>query len=156
MKYQGCLLAVRDISVSKHFYETILHQNIVMDIGSHVTFEGFSLQQGYAELVGVAVDSVKEPLHNFQVYFEVEDLDKVYAEIKNISGLQWLHEIKEYPWGQRDIRIYDPDKHIVEIAEDMNTVIKRFFSQGMSAEEVAKRTMFPIEVVKQYESCFDK
>ncbi|MGL6218250.1 MAG: VOC family protein [Lacrimispora sphenoides] len=156
MKYQGCLLAVRDISVSKHFYETILHQNIVMDIGSHVTFEGFSLQQGYAELVGVAVDSVKEQSHNFQVYFEVEDLDIVYAELINISGLQWLHEIKEYPWGQRDIRIYDPDKHIVEIAEDMNTVIKRFFSQGMSAEEVAKRTMFPIEVVKQYESCFDK
>lgn len=147
MKYQGCLLAVRDISVSKHFYETILHQNIVMDIGSHVTFEGFSLQQGYAELVGIAVDSVKEQSHNFQVYFEVEDLDKVYAEIKNISDLQWVHEIKEYPWGQRDIRVYDPDKHIVE---------KRFFSQGMSAEEVAKRTMFPIEVVKQYESCFDK
>ena len=156
MKYQGCLLAVRDISVSKHFYETILHQNIVMDIGSHVTFEGFSLQQGYAELVGVAVDSVKEQSHNFQVYFEVEDLEKVYAELKNISGFQWLHEIREYQWGQRDIRIYDPDKHIVEIAEDMNTVIKRFFSQGMSAEEVAKRTMFPIEVVKQYEWCFDK
>lgn len=31
-----------------------------------------------------------------------------------------------------------------------------FSGQGMSAEEVAKRTMFPIEVVKQYESCFDK
>ena len=28
----------------------------------------------------------------------------------------------------------------MEIAEDMNTVIKRFFSKGMSAEEVAKRT----------------
>ncbi len=60
------------------------------------------------------------------------------------------------PWGQRDIRVYDPDKHIVEIAENMNTVIKRFFSQGMSAEEVAKRTMFPLDVVKQYASCFDK
>lgn len=155
MKYQGCLLAVRDISVSKHFYETILHQNIIMDIGSHVTFEGFSLQQGYAELVGVEADCVKEQSHDFQVYFEVKDLDKVYAEIKNISGLQWVHERKEYPWGQRGIRVYDPDKHIVEIAEDMNTVIKRFFSQGMPAEEVAKRTMFPIEAVKQYESCFD-
>lgn len=151
MKYQGCLLSVRDISASKHFYETILHQNVIMDIGLHVTFEGFSLQQGYAELIGIAADSVKEQSHNFQVYFEVENLDKVYAEIKNIPGLQWVHEIKEYPWGQRDLRLYDPDKHIVEIAEDMNTVIKRFFSQGMSVEEVAKRTMFPIAVVKQYE-----
>lgn len=37
MKYQGCLLAVRDISASKHFYENVLHQNAIMDIGAHVT-----------------------------------------------------------------------------------------------------------------------
>lgn len=150
MKYQGCLLAVKDISASKHFYEKVLHQNVIIDIDVHVTFEGFSLQQGYAELVGLSMDSVKEQSHNFQVYFEVEDLDKSYAEMKSVSALQWVHEIKEYPWGQRNIRVYDPDNHIVEIAEDMNTVIKRFFNQGMSAEEVAQRTMFPLEVVKQY------
>lgn len=150
MKCQGCLLAVKDISASKCFYEKVLHQSVLIDMGLHVTFEGFSLQQGYAELVGISTDSVKEQPHNFQLYFEVEDLDKVYDEMQNISGLQWVHEIKEYPWGQRDMRIYDPDKHIVEIAEDMSIVIKRFFGQGMSAEEVAKRTMFPIEAVKQY------
>lgn len=150
MKYQGCLLAVRDISVSRHFYETVLHQKAVMDIGEHITFEGFSLQQGYAGLIGMAADSVKEQSHNFQLYFEVEDLDTVYADLKRIPALQWVHEIKEYPWGQRDIRLYDPDRHIVEIAEEMAAVIRRFFNQGMSAEEVAGRTMFPLEVVKQY------
>lgn len=110
MKYQGCLLAVRDISASKSFYETVLHQNAVMDIGEHVAFEGFSLQQRYAEIVGIASDSVKEQSHNFQVYFEVEDLDQAYAELKRIPSLQWVHEIREYPWGQRDIRVYDPDQ----------------------------------------------
>ena len=104
MKYQGCLLAVKDISASKQFYEKVLHQNILMAIGEHVTFEGFSLQQGYAELVGIAVDSVKEQSHNFQVYFEVENIDEVFAELKTISNLKWVHEIKEYPWGQRDLR----------------------------------------------------
>lgn len=53
-------------------------------------------------------------------------------------------------WGQRDIRLYDPDSHIVEIAEDMVTVIKRFFAGGMSAGEVAERTMYPLEIVQQY------
>lgn len=150
MKYQGCLLAVRNIAVSKHFYEKVLHQKGVMDMGVHVTYEGFSLQEGYAELIGMAADRVKECSHNFQLYFEVEDLDNVYAEMKKVSGLKWVHEIREYPWGQRDIRVYDPDMHIVEIAEDMNTVIKRFIAQGMSAEKVANRTMFPLEVVKMY------
>ena len=156
MKYQGCLLAVKDISASKYFYENVLHQKVVMDIGVHVTFEGFSLQQGYAELIGLAEDSVKEQSHNFQVYFEVEDLDKVYAEMKKIPSLQWVHEMKEYPWGQRDLRIYDPDQHIVEVAEEMDTVIKRFFKQGMTAEEISGRTMFPVDAVKQYIACIDK
>lgn len=150
MKYEGCLLAVQDIAVSKHFYETVLHKNVAMDLGVHVSFGGFSLQQGYAELVGVSAESVKAQSHSFQIYFEVENLDQVYADLKSIESLQWVHEIKEYPWGQRDIRVYDPDKHIVEIAEDMNVVFKRFFQQGMSAQEVAARTMFPIEAVKQY------
>lgn len=156
MTYQGCLLAVRDITASKNFYQTVLHQNAVMDIGVHVSFEGFSLQQGYAELIGMAADCETYPSHAFQLYFEVEDLDRVYAELKRIPSLQWVHEIKEYPWGQRDIRIYDPDKHIVEIAEDMDMVIKRFFAQGMSAEEVAKRTMYPLDIVKQVASHSDE
>lgn len=150
MKYQGCLLAVKDMTVSKDFYQNVLHQKIQMDIGSHVIFEGISLQQGYAELVGVSVDSVKEKSHNFQTYFEVENLDEVYSALKQRSDIHWVHEMKEYPWGQRDIRVYDPDKHIVEIAEDMGTVIRRFISQGMTIDEVAERTMFPIEAVKQF------
>ena len=149
MKYQGCLLAVKDISVSRNFYEKVLHQNIIMDVGEHITFEGFSLQEGYAGLIGFAADSVAEQSHNFQVYFETEDLDGIYEELKRTDGLQWVHEIKEYPWGQRDIRLYDPDRHIVEIAEDMNTVIRRFSSQGMPPEEIAARTMLPLEIVKQ-------
>ena len=138
------------MTVSKEFYEKVLSQRILMDIGAHVTFEGFSLQQGYTGLIGVPSDSVREQSHNFQVYFEVEDLDAVYAELKRIPDLQWIHEIREYPWGQRDIRVYDPDKHIVEIAEDMGVVIKRFIRKGMSVEEVSERTMFPLEVVKRY------
>lgn len=143
-------MAVKDIAASKSFYETVLYQNAVMDIGEHVAFEGFSLQQGYAEMIGIAADCVKEQSHNFQLYFEVEDLDQVYAELKSIPGLQWVHELREYPWGQRDIRLYDPDGHIVEIAEDMVTVIIRFFAGGMSAGEVAERTMYPLEIVQQY------
>lgn len=150
MKYQGCLLAVADMARAKDFYEKTLHQDVLMDIGAHVSFEGFSLQEGYAELIGVAPDSVRERSHSFQLYFEVEDLDGVYAELKSVPGLQWVHEILEYPWGQRDLRLYDPDGHIVEIAEDMAVVMTRFLGQGMTPQEVAERTMFPIEVVKQY------
>lgn len=148
IKYQGCLLSVKDMEASKCFYQEILGQKIIMDIGVHVSFEGFSLQQGYAELVGIPVESVMTKPHNFQLYFEVENLDEMFDNLKSMEELQWVHEITEYPWGQRDIRIYDPDMHIVEIAESMESVIRRFLGQGMSADEISKRTMYPIDFVK--------
>lgn len=150
MKYQGCLLAVKDIEVSKDFYQNYLHQTIVMDIGAHVAFEGFSLQEGYAELLGMPNDSIQEQAHNFQLYFEVDDLESVCAELEKVSNMEWLHKIKEYPWGQRDVRVYDPDRNIVEIAEDIGVVIQRFLKQGMSVSATAQRTMLPVAFVKQY------
>ena len=47
IKYQGCLLSVKDMEASKRFYQEVLGQKLIMDIGAHVSFEGFSLQQGY-------------------------------------------------------------------------------------------------------------
>ena len=40
-------------------------------------------------------------------------------------------------WGQRVIRFYDLDGHIVEVGEDMKMVIKRFLASGMTMEEVS-------------------
>ena len=148
IKYQGCLLSVKDMEASKRFYQEVLGQKLIMDIGAHVSFEGFSLQQGYAELVGISVESVMTKSHNFQLYFEVENLDEMFDNLKSMEELRWIHEITEYPWGQRDIRIYDPDMHIVEIAESMESVIKRFLSQGMPVDEISKRTMYPIDFLK--------
>lgn len=150
IKYQGCLLSVKDMEASKRFYQEVLGQKLIMDIGAHVSFEGFSLQQGYAELVGISVESVMTKSHNFQLYFEVENLDEMFDNLKSMEELRWVHEITEYPWGQRDIRIYDPDMHIVEIAESMESVIKRFLSQGMPVDEISKRTMYPLDVLKNF------
>ena len=149
MKYQGTLLAVSDMAKAKHFYETVMEQKAMMDLGVHVSFErGLSLQSNYTEIVGKDLKMQERP-NNFQLYFEVEDIDFWQSKIKGLSGIEFLHEPKEYPWGQRSMRFYDYDKYIVEIAESMESVVKRFLSQGLSVEETAERTMFPVEFVKQ-------
>ncbi|MEW9121058.1 MAG: hypothetical protein AB2421_00005 [Thermotaleaceae bacterium] len=51
--------------------------------------------------------------------------------------------------GQRVIRFYDPDMHIIEVGESMETVVKGFIKQGLSIEETAERTQHPIEFVKR-------
>ena len=42
----------------------------------------------------------------------------------------------EYSWGQRVIRFYVLDGHIIEVGEDMKMVIKRFLASSMTMEEV--------------------
>ena len=47
--------------------------------------------------------------------------------------------ILEAGWGQRSIRFYDLDGHIIEVGENMKMVVKRFLDSGMSMEETSKR-----------------
>ena len=57
---------------------------------------------------------------------EPNDYCLLLVQISPHGLYQITRQNLEYPWGQRDFRLYDPDKHIIEIAEDMNTVIRRF------------------------------
>lgn len=149
MKYGGTLIAVADMEKSKTFYEKVMEQKVIMDLGVHVSFEnGLSLQSNYEELVGEKLEMCEKP-NNFQLYFEVEDLDFWESKLKSVEGIQFIHASKEYPWGQRVMRVYDYDKYIVEVSESMVSVAKRFLAQGLTVEETAERTMFPVDFVKQ-------
>ncbi len=147
MQYQGTLIAVTDMEKSKFFYEKVMEQKILMDLGVHVSFDrGLSLQSNYEELVGEALRIQPRP-NNFQLYFEVEDLEHWQEKIKKIDGIEFIHEAKEYPWGQRVMRFYDYDQHIIEVSESMACVAKRFLAQGLSIEETSQRTMFPVDFI---------
>ena len=134
MQYQGTLIAVSNMEKAKYFYETVMEQKIMMDLGVHVSFEGgLSLQSNYAELVGADLPSKGQP-NNFQLYFEVENLDHWQDKISHVDGIEFIHRAKEYPWGQRVMRFYDHDRFIVEVAESMSSVAKKFLAQGLSIE----------------------
>ena len=88
MKYQGTLIAVSDMAKAKHFYEVVMGQKILMDLGVHVSFEnGLSLQSNYEELVGVRLETHAQP-NNFQLYFEVEDLNYWKQSLNQQKGLR--------------------------------------------------------------------
>jgi hypothetical protein len=58
----------------------------------------------------------------------------------------------EHPWGQRVIRFYDPDRHIIEVGENMKMVVRRFLQRGLSIDETAVRMDVPVDYVK---SCLE-
>ena len=54
-----------------------------------------------------------------------------------LPDIEYLGGVIEHSWGQRVIRFYDLDGHIIEVGEDMRMVIKRFLASGMTMEEVS-------------------
>ena len=56
--------------------------------------------------------------------------------------------MKEHRWGQRAVRFYDPDHHVIEVGERMDTVVRRFLQSGMTREQVARRMDVPLKFVE--------
>jgi hypothetical protein len=54
----------------------------------------------------------------------------------------------EHSWGQRVVRFYDPDKHMIEVKENMMMVVQRFIDIGLSLEDTAVRMDVPVDYVK--------
>lgn len=151
MKFTSPLFAVRSIEAAKTFYQEVLGQTIILDHGTNVTFAGgFALQEDFAGLVGFPAERTQWKAYNGELYFETEALDADAARVKE-AGAELLHDIKEYPWGQRVIRFFDPDGNLIEVGESMRSVGRRFLAQGMSLEEVARRTQHPIELVASWQ-----
>ena len=59
--------------------------------------------------------------------------------------ISYVHPVHQQPWGQRAMRFYDPDGHIIEVGETMPSVVRRFLAQGLTLEEVAQRMDVPLE-----------
>lgn len=152
MKFICSLIVVDDMEISKNFYQNVLNQKVKYDFGENVIFEGdFSihLKSHFGKLIGLSPDDIIQKSHNSELYFEDDDLDSLLAKLEESGVVEYIHGIKEQPWGQRVIRFYDPDMHIIEVGESMESVARRFLSEGFSVEETAKRISMPEEFVER-------
>ena len=53
MKYEGVCIAVKNVNLSKKFYQDLFDLEIFQDYGINVSFGGLSLQQEFDWLTGV-------------------------------------------------------------------------------------------------------
>ena len=144
------VLLVSDVEKSKEFYRDLLGQEILMDIGINVGFaSGLALwQRDYAINVihGAGVPIRKG--NDVEVYFETTAISEAWELVRS-RNIPIIHELREQPWYQRVFRIYDPDQFVVEIAEPMDAVVRRLHKDGLSEEEIVKRSFMPAAMVRQ-------
>ena len=147
MKYTSTLIAVSDMEKSKQFYHDVLGMNVVADFGANVTLDGGLVMQTLDTWKSfIRTDKVLLPNNAGELYFEEEDLDAFLENLKQFD-ICYVHPLFEHRWGQRVVRFYDPDRHIIEVGEKLDAVILRFMEQGLSAEETAIRMDIAVDYV---------
>lgn len=147
MKLISPMLVVTDIDRSVEFYKSVFGFRVIMDFGANKTLTG-GLALQTVETYRTFIDTGKISFggNNFEIYFEEDDFDAFTAKLKAYD-IAYVHPVKEHSWGQRVVRFYDPDKHIIEVGENMKAVCKRFLDSGMTPEQVAERMDVPIKFV---------
>ena len=148
MKFKNPLLAVTDMAASICFYRRVLGLRVVRDFGANVTLTGGVCLQ--------TLDTWREVLDGrpvslggnaAELYFEEDDFDAFAKQLSELE-IEYVHPVKEHRWGQRVVRFFDPDHHIIEVGEKLDAVVRRFLDSGMREEEVAQRMDMPIKLIK--------
>jgi len=121
--------------------------HVIMDLGANKTLTGGLVLQTaeiYKEFIGTSEISFGG--NNLEIYFEKDDFDTFAGKLK-VCDVEYIHPVKEHSWGQRVVRFYDPDKHIIEVGETMKAVCNRFLDSGMTPEQAAERMDVPVKFV---------
>lgn len=140
MKYVCTVISVADIGAARKFYEELFGLEVYQDYGKNIAFScGLALQQDFDWLVGLPKEKVLKKSNNAEAVFEEQDFDGFLNKLKAYPDIKYLGEVVEHSWGQRVIRFYDPDGHLIEVGEDMKMVVRRFLNTGMTMEEVSER-----------------
>ena len=129
MKFKNPLLVVSDMDISVKFYKEVLGLRKIMDFGENVTLTGgvcLQTKETWAE--SIENDSLSFGGKTYEIYFEEDEFDSFANKLKNLD-INYVHPVKEHSWGQRVVRFYDPDCHIIEVGENIKTVCKRFLEK---------------------------
>ena len=145
------MLVVTDMEKAITFYEEVIGDRVAFNFGENVQFEGgFALQEINKWKEMIHTDTVRRKSNNAELYFEEKDFDKFLEYLKEFPEIKYVHGVEEALWGQRIVRFYDPDFHIIEVGEPMDAVIKRLFELGMTVEQVSEKSQYPIEYVMRF------
>lgn len=151
MKYKGAMLVVKDIEKSKEFYKKILNVRVISDLGENATLTGgLSLQteESWCQFTGCSQDFFKYGGNDAEFYFEEDNFEEFLKRIAP-ENVETIGEVTIMPWGQKVIRFYDPDRHIIEVGEDLSVMVKRMYNEGLSVDELAQKTYMKKGIIER-------
>ena len=141
MKFKNPMLVVKDLAMSKAFYGNVLGANVTLT-------GGVCLQTEETWKEFIANEEIAYGGKDAELYFEEENFDTFLTELSKMK-IEYVRPVFEHRWGQRVVRFFDPDRHVIEVGESMKTVCRRFLDGGMTEEEAAERMDVPVSYVRR-------
>lgn len=146
MPFKYPMLVTKDLPHAIEFYRRVFGIHVILDFGANVTLTGgLCLQtlESWAELTRKSPQDIAFGGCDAELYFEEEDYEDFIDRLEKVPGIRYIHPTFEQRWGQRVVRFYDPDDHIIEVGESIRGVCRRFFAAGMTPREIAHRMDVP-------------
>ncbi len=158
VQFKNVVILVDNVNRSKSFYTNLLDQKIENDFGRNVSFKGglsiwkkdYALEHINSSITDrkLKMCSSTQKTHAQELYFEAKNIDEFQEKIIR-SGTKMAHEIITQPWQQKAFRFFDPDGFIIEVAESMESVVKRLAKRGLSVDEINEKCMMPNKAIKR-------
>ena len=124
MQLRNVLIVVSDIEKSKRFYTQLFGLQVLADFGSNIILsEGLVLQEkeAWETLLGTSAGFGG---NQSELYFEENAMEafveRLYSYEETVSIVNELQDQERWV-----IRIYDPDKHLIEGAESFEHAKRR-------------------------------
>ena len=138
MKLKNILIVVKDIEKSKRFYHDLFGLDMVLDNdGNMILTEGLVLQDEKIWKKFLGKDIIPKN-NSCALYFEEQNMEAFIEKLETLyPSIQYVNRLMVHSWGQKVIRFYDLDGHLIEVGENMKMVIQRFLNAGMTIEEIS-------------------
>lgn len=151
LQFSSTVIICKDFEKMTAFYKDLLQQEVEVDFGNCIGFKSkislWKLSDEYPIAQKLGYSFSEKGNNNLEICFETENFEEIVAMLER-QDINFLHRAEEESWGQKTLRLFDPENNLIEIGESIPCFVKRFYNDGMSLEEVAKRTSVPLEYVK--------
>ncbi len=116
MKLKNILIAVNDMERAKTFYKELFGLDPVLEQeGNVILTEGLVLQDAdvWQKSLGRGIISQNNAS---ELYFEETDMETFAKRLEEYGDeIEYVDCLTELPWGQKMIRLYDPDGNLIEV-----------------------------------------
>ena len=120
MKLKNILIVVTDVEKSKVFYKDLFGLDVVTEQeGNAVLTEGLFVQDAgiWKHTLG---SEIVFPSNASELYFEERDIERFAERLEAYEEeIRYVDRLTELPWGQKLLRFYDPDGHLIEVRTPM-------------------------------------